>query len=117
MRAGSRQCLIHSQAWISSISQSSAATVDSNRDTTDHVARSDQQSRPEQRVSSVVVGARVHGIPFHQRHLRTKNNGHNDAVDGDDLAEDDGNEVLGSYPWRLDTTADDGGSGDEDSPV
>lgn len=46
-----------------------------------------------------------------------EDNGHDDAVDGDDLAEDDGDQVLGSDSRSLDAGAEDGGSGDEDTPV
>jgi hypothetical protein len=48
--------------------------------------------------------------------LRGEDDGHNDAVDGNDFAEDDGDQVLRSYPWRLDTSADDGDTGRPDSP-
>lgn len=46
-----------------------------------------------------------------------EDNGHDDAVDGDDLAEDDGDQVLCSDSRSLDAGAEDGGSGDEDTPV
>jgi hypothetical protein len=49
--------------------------------------------------------------------LRGEDNGHDDAVDGDDLAEDDGDQVLRSNPGRLDTSTEDGDAGCPDSPV
>jgi hypothetical protein len=49
--------------------------------------------------------------------LRGEDDGHDYAVDGDDFAEDDGNEVLSSNSRCLDTTTDDGRAGDEDPPA
>lgn len=49
--------------------------------------------------------------------LSGEHDGHDDAVDGDDLAEDDGDQVLGPDSWRLDTSTENGGTGDEDAPV
>jgi hypothetical protein len=48
--------------------------------------------------------------------LGLEDDGHDDTVDGDDLAEDDGNQVLCPDSWGLDTTSQDRGAGDEDTP-
>lgn len=48
--------------------------------------------------------------------LGGKDNGHDDTVDGHDLTEDNGNEILGTDVWGLDGTTQDGGPGDEDTP-
>ena len=42
---------------------------------------------------------------------------HDDAVDGDDFAEDDGDEVFGADAGGFDAAAQDRGAGDEDAPV
>lgn len=39
--------------------------------------------------------------------VRGENNGHDDAVDSHDLAENDGDQVLRSYSRRLDPSTDD----------
>ena len=57
-----------------------------------------------------VVGG--HGVEF-----RGEDDGHDDAVDGDDFAKDDGDEVFGSYSGGFDAAADNGGAGDEYAPV
>lgn len=46
-----------------------------------------------------------------------EDDGHDDAVDGDDLAEDDGDEVLGADARCFDTAAEDGGAGYEYAPI
>lgn len=49
--------------------------------------------------------------------FRREHDAHNDTVDSDDLAENNGDQVLGADAWRFDTTTKDRSSGDEDSPV
>ena len=92
------------QARISSIGKRSTATVDTNRDTADQVASADQQTGPEQGETSVVVAARSCGVRADRGHLCRKDNGHDDAVNGDDFAENDGDQVLCSDSGSLDTT-------------
>ena len=46
-----------------------------------------------------------------------EDDGHDDAVDGDDFAEDDGDEVLGADAGRFDAATENGGAGDEDAPI
>lgn len=104
------------QAGVSSIGERSTATVDANRNTADQVASADQETRPEQSKASVVVAARSGSVRADRGHLCRKDNGHDDAVDGDDFAEDDGDQVLCSDSGGLDTTTEDGCAGDEDAP-
>jgi hypothetical protein len=105
------------QAGVSSISKRSTATVDTDRNTTDQVAHADQETGPEQSETSVVVAARSCSIRADRGHLCRKDNGHDDTVDGDDFAENDGDQVLCSDSGSLDTTTKDRGTGDEDTPV
>jgi hypothetical protein len=105
------------QARVSSIGKRSTATVDTNRDTADQVASADQKTRPEQGKTSVVVAARSCGIRANRGHLCREDDGHDDTVNGDDLAENDGNQVLCSDSGSLDTTTKDRGTGNEDTPV
>jgi hypothetical protein len=106
------------QSGISSVSQSRATSVDSNGDTANQVAHADRETSPEQRVTSEVVGARVELLSIRDGlHLGGEDDGHDDAVDGDDFAEDNGDQVLGSYPGSLDTTTDDGHTSCEDAPA
>jgi len=104
------------QARISSVSKRSTATVDTNRNTADQVASADQKTRPEQGETSVVVAARSCSIRTDRGHLCRKDNGHDDTVDGDDFAEDNRDQVLCSDSGSLDTTTEDRGTGNEDTP-
>lgn len=109
---------IHIQSGISSISQGRATSVDTNGDTANQVAHADCETSPEQRVASEVVGAGVELLSIRDRlHLGGEDDGHDDAVDGNDFAENDGDQVLGSYPGSLDTTTDDGHTSCEDAPA
>jgi hypothetical protein len=58
----------------------------------------------------------VQVVGRHALELGGEYDGHDDAVDGHHLTEDDGDEVLGRYPRRFDTAPDDGRAGDEDAP-
>lgn len=44
---------------------------------------------------------------INQVDVRGEDNRHDDAVDSHDLAEDDGDQILGSYSGRLDPSSDD----------
>lgn len=104
------------QGRIRSISQRSATTVDADRDTTDQVAASDGETSPEQ-CEAGVVGLRIeNGSLVDVSDLGGEDDGHDDSVDGDDLAEDDGDQVLGSDPRRLDTGTENRRTGDEYTP-
>lgn len=107
----------HVQAGVSSVSKRSTTAVDTNRDTADKVASADQKTRPEQSETSVVVAARSCGVRADRGHLCRKDDGHDDTVDGDDLAENDGDQVLCSDSGSLDTTSEDRGAGNENTPV
>ena len=99
--------VIHIQTWIRCIGQRSTAAIDSHTDTTDQVAHADRDARPKQRVASVVIASRVYVVRWYGVQLRGEDNGHDNAIDGNDFAEDDRDEVLGSYPWGFDTATDD----------
>lgn len=111
-----REASSNVQARISGISKGSTATIDTNRDTADQIASADQKTRPEQGETSVVVAARSCGIRADRGHLCRKDNGHDDTIDSDDFAENDGDQVLCSDSGSLDTTTEDRGTGNEDTP-
>ena len=117
MRLCTKRTFLDSQRRVRSIGQSSTGTVDANTDTADQVAHADQHSAPEQRIPGVVVAAGVCSVAADLSQLGGEDNAHDDTVDGDDLTEDNGDQVLGADAWRFHTTTKDRGSGDEDSPV
>jgi len=102
IRCKRRMGKIDIQSRIRSIGQRSAATVDADRDTADQVAHAHRQTRPEERVSRVVAVARVNDFGLDGVEFGREDDGHDYAVDGYDLAEDDGDEVLGSNSGGLD---------------
>jgi hypothetical protein len=107
----------YAQRGVGSIGKGGAATVDTNRYTANEVAHADGQTCPEESKSGEVVGASVQSLGVGDVcHLGGEDDGHDDAVDGDDLAEDDGDEVLGADARRLDTSTDNRGTGSEDTP-
>ena len=102
---------------VCSIGQGRATSVDAHAYTADQVAHAHGYSSPEQRVSGEVVGSRVQQLRVRELvHLGGEDDGHDDAVDGDDFAKDDGDQVLSSYPWCLDTSTEDGHTGCPDAP-
>ena len=105
------------QAWISSIGQGGTAPIDTHTDTTDQIAHADQHAGPEQGISSVVVAATIQRIATDWREFGGEDDGHDDAVDGDDFAEDDGDEVFGADSRCFDAAAEDGCAGYEDAPA
>jgi hypothetical protein len=105
------------QGTISSIGQGSTAAVDANSHTAHQVAEADGQTGPEQGVASKVRVGREHVGALDAGDLGGEDDGHDDTVDGDDLAEDDGDEVLGSDSGSLDACTEDGRSGNEDAPA
>lgn len=105
------------QRRVRSVGQGSAGTVDANTDTADQVAHADQHSAPEQRIAGVVVAAGVCSVAADLSQFGGENDAHDDTIDGDNLTEDDRNQVLGADAWRFYTTTEDRSSGNEDSPV
>ena len=105
------------QRRVCSIGQRSARAVDTDTDTADQVAHAHKRTAPEKGVSSVEVASRVCSVAANLSEFGRKHDAHDDTVDGDDLAENDRDQVLGADSWRLDTTTEDRGSGNEDSPV
>ena len=105
------------QRRVRSVGQRSTGAVDTNTDTADQVAHADQHSAPEQSIAGVVVAARVCSVTADLSQFGGEDNANNDTVDGDDLTENDRDQVLGADAWRFDTTTQDRCSGDEDSPV
>jgi hypothetical protein len=109
---------MYSQRWIRSVGKSCTTSVDAYADTANQVAHSDGQSSPEQRVSGEDVGSSEDLLDVvNLVELRGEDDGHDDAVDGDDLAENDGDQVLRSYPRCLDTSTNDRNTGSPNSPV
>jgi hypothetical protein len=104
------------QRRIGSISQGGAAPVDADGDTAYQVAHADGDAGPEERVARVVGVSRVRGLALERVQLGGEDDGHDDAVDRDDLAEDDGDQVLGADARGLDAAAEDGRARDEDAP-
>ncbi len=54
---------------------------------------------------------------MHARRLVDENDGHDDAIDGDRLAENNGNQVFGADARRLDRGAEQRGAGQQNAPV
>jgi hypothetical protein len=108
----------NSQCRVRSICQRRATSVDAYTNTADQVAHSHGQSSPEQSISGEHVGGGVYLLDVGELgQLGGEDDGHDDAVDGDDFAKDNGDQVLRSYPGRLDTSAEDGDAGCPDSPM
>lgn len=102
---------------VCSICQRSATSVDAHRDAANQVAHAHGQASPEEGISAKVVVSRVELLRVgHLGQLGGEDDGHDDAVDGDDFAEDDGDQILGSYPGRLDAATDNGHARGEDAP-
>ena len=105
------------QRRVCSIGQRSAGAVDANTDAANHVAHSHEQAAPEEGISGVVVASRPCSIATNLSKFGRKDDAHDDTVDGDNLAENDRDQVLGADSWRLNTTTEDRSSGNKDSPV
>ena len=105
------------QSRVRGVGQGRTGSVDADSNTADEVAHADGQAGPEEGKAGV-VGRGVGGCgAVGGRQLGREDDGHDDAVDGDDLAEDDGDEVLGADAGCFDATSEDGGAGDEDTPA
>lgn len=96
------------QCRISGIGQSSSTAVDTNSNTADQIATSNSDTCPEQRKTGVVSLSVVDNSFVNIANLRGENDGHDDTVDGNDFAEDDRNQVLGSDSRSLDSGTEDG---------
>lgn len=105
------------EARIGGIRQCGAGAVDADTDAADEVAHADGDAAPEEGVAGVEVGAGVELVLGDELDLGAEDDGHDDAVDGDDLAEDDADQVLGPDPWRLHPAAEDRGPCDEYAPA
>ncbi|KAI6759710.1 hypothetical protein HG530_010390 [Fusarium avenaceum] len=99
------------------IGQSSTTTVDTNGNTADKIAHADCDTRPEEGISGVVGLGGVELGASDVLDLLREDDGHDDAVDGDDLTEDNGDQVLGSDAGGLNTTTENRRAGNEDAPV
>lgn len=108
---------MHSQTWISRVRQGSTGPVDADRDATDQIARADQESGPEESITGEIVSRRVYPRPRYILHFGGEDNAHDDAVDGHDFTENDGDQVLGPDSWCLDTSSEDGRACNEDAPI
>lgn len=107
-----------SQCRVGGVCQSRATPVDAYTDTANQVAHSNSQASPEQRVSGENVGRRVDLFDVVELgELGGEDDGHDDAVNGDDFAENDGDQILGSYPRRLNTSSENGNTCRPDSPA
>lgn len=93
-------------------------TGDADRDTTEQVAHAHSDPRPEEQVAGQVIVARPElvGRLKVARDLGAEDDGHDDAVDGHNFAEDDTDQVLGRDPGCTHTRTEDRSAGDEDSP-
>lgn len=108
---------MYSQTWICRVRQGSTRPVDTDRDAADQIARADQESGPEESITGEIVSRRVNPRPRYILHLGGEDNAHDDAVDGHDFTEDDGDQVLSPNSRCLDTSSEDGRACDEDAPI
>jgi hypothetical protein len=106
----------HLQAWIGSICQCRATAIDAHTNTTNQIAHANRYPRPEQSIAGVIVAGRVYSITAYPSDFGGKDDGHDDSVDGDDFAKDDGDEILGSDSRRFHTTTEDGGACYQNAP-
>jgi len=105
------------QCRVGSIGQSSTTSVDTNSDAAKQVAHSDGDARPKERKARVITVRRVDVFALNRIQLRREHNRHDNTVDSNDFAEDDGDQILGSDSRCLDAAAEDGRAGNEDAPV
>jgi hypothetical protein len=109
---------MHLQCRIRSICKGCTTSIDAYADAADQVAHAHGKSGPEQRVSGEDVGGRVDLLDVVDLvEFRGEDDGHDDAVNGDNFAEDDGDQVLRSYPGCLDTSTENRDTCCPDSPA
>lgn len=104
------------QGRVSSIGDCCGSTSDTNSNSTDHVTEANGQASPEQGVARVQVGRGIQRVSGCGCEFGGEHDGGDQSVDGDNFTEDDADQVLGGDTWGTDTSADDGGTGDKDSP-
>lgn len=95
------------QARIGSVGKSSTTTVDTDRDTANQVCETNNNTRPKQGESSVHVAGRVQVFGLDAVKLGSEDDGHDHTVNGDDLAENNRNQVLRSDSRSLNTSTQD----------
>jgi len=105
------------QRRVCSVGQRSTGAVDTNTDAANQVAHAHKRAAPEQGISGIVVASRPRSITANLSQFGREDDAHDDTVDGDNLAENNRDQVLGADSWRLDTTTEDRSSSNEDSPV
>lgn len=91
------------QSAVRSIGQGSTATVDSDSHAADEVAEAHGDAGPKQSKAGIVCVSPMCLGGAHVVDFGGEDDGHDDAVDCDDFAEDDGDEVLCSDSRGLDT--------------
>lgn len=106
----------HIQCRISGIRERRTTAVDSDSDTTNQVAHADGQTSPEEGEARVICLGVVQLGTLDASQLGGEDDGHDDTVDGDDFAEDDGDEVLSADARGADTATDNRRAGNEDAP-
>jgi hypothetical protein len=105
------------QRGIGCIGEGRATAIDTDSNTADQVAHAHGYASPEQGETGVVCISGEHFRALDRVDLGGEDDGHDDSVDGDDLAEDDGDEILRSDAWCLYTTAENGRSRDKNTPT
>lgn len=108
---------LHKQRAVCRVRERSTGSIDAHAHAADQVAHADRDAGPEERVAGIVVGASVELFFRDVVELGREDDGHDDAIYGDDFAEDDGNEVFCADAGRFNAAADDGGAGYEDAPI
>lgn len=108
--------MLYPQAGIGSICQCSTTTVNSDRNTTDQITHPHSQTSPEQSISRVHIRSRIYIVGIHKSKLRRKDDRHDDAVNGDHFTENDGDQILRSNARSFDSTSNNGGTCDKDTP-
>mmetsp|Transcript_137259 Transcript_137259/g.347732 ORF Transcript_137259/g.347732 Transcript_137259/m.347732 type:complete len:276 (-) Transcript_137259:17-844(-) len=104
------------------ISESTAAARDADADATEEVREADGEANAEH-APTCHHGLRLPALKIRSDledqgalDLIRHDDRHDDAVDGNSLAEDDADQILGTDAGGLDTTANDAGAREEDAP-
>ncbi len=105
------------QAGVSGICKSGTTAVDADRDTADQITESNGDTSPKQSIAGIVVVLGVELAFGNRGELRREDDCDDHAVNGDDLAENNGNQVLGADSGCSHTTADDRRAREEDTPA
>lgn len=102
---------------VGGISQCSARAVDAHGHAADEIASTNGEASPEEGEAGVVRVGVGQDVIADVADFGREDDGHDDAVDGDDLAEDNADQVLGADTRCLDAGAEDGRARDENAPV